>query len=130
MSENKQPDFGNGKICYIEIPAVDIKTSSDFYKNVFGWNVRTRGDGSVLFDDGVGQVSGVWKLGRNPQTDGGLMVHIMIDNMEDSIKSVIENGCKIVEPVGADLPEITAKFSDPAGNIFGMYQHNHLEKKS
>jgi hypothetical protein len=25
---------------------------------VFGWKLRTRGDGAVAFDDGVGQVSG------------------------------------------------------------------------
>ena len=33
----------NGKICYIELPATDIARSSDFYKRIFGWNIRTRG---------------------------------------------------------------------------------------
>ena len=45
------PTFGNGKICYIEIPAIDINKSSAFYKDVFGWNVRKRSDGSISFDD-------------------------------------------------------------------------------
>jgi hypothetical protein len=27
-----------------------------------------------------------------------------------------------VQPIGADLPEITARFRDPAGNVFGLYQ--------
>jgi predicted enzyme related to lactoylglutathione lyase len=52
------PNFANGKICYIEIPASDIARSSAFYEAVFGWNIRRRGDGSIAFDDGVGQVSG------------------------------------------------------------------------
>jgi hypothetical protein len=27
-----------------------------------------------------------------------------------------------VQPIGGDAPEITARFTDPAGNIFGLYQ--------
>ena len=59
------PTMGNGKICYMEIPATDIPTSAAFYTNVFGWKTRKRGDGATAFDDGVGQVSGTWVLGRS-----------------------------------------------------------------
>jgi len=34
------PTFGNGKICYIEIPAIDIALSAAFYEKVFGWRIR------------------------------------------------------------------------------------------
>ena len=34
------PTFGNGKICYIEIPATDIERSAEFYGKVFGWRIR------------------------------------------------------------------------------------------
>jgi len=60
MGNTTHPTLRNGKVCYIEIPAGDIETSSSFYRNVFGWNIRTRGDGAVAFDDSVGEVSGVW----------------------------------------------------------------------
>ena len=46
------PTLGNGKICYIEIPATDIGRSADFYSKVFGWKIRQRGDGATAFDDG------------------------------------------------------------------------------
>ena len=52
------PTYGNGKICYIEMPAIDVARSSEFYQKVFGWNVRKRGDGRTAFDDAVGEVSG------------------------------------------------------------------------
>jgi predicted enzyme related to lactoylglutathione lyase len=117
------PTFGNGKICYIEIPATDIARSADFYQRVFGWSVRRRGDGSTAFDDGVGEVSGTWILGRPPATVPGLMVHIMVDSMDATLDLVAANGGEIVQPVGADAPEITAKFRDPAGNVLGVYQH-------
>ena len=57
------PTLANGKICYLEIPAIDIARSADFYKTVFGWNIRKRGDGSISFDDATGEVSGTWVLG-------------------------------------------------------------------
>jgi predicted enzyme related to lactoylglutathione lyase len=48
------PTLVHGKICYIEIPATDLSRSVTFYRTVFGWSVRQRGDGSLAFDDGVG----------------------------------------------------------------------------
>jgi predicted enzyme related to lactoylglutathione lyase len=122
MSENNQPTLGNGKICYIEIPAVDIERSVEFYTGVFGWNVRTRGDGSKAFDDGVGQVSGTWRLGRPPMTDVGLLIYVMVDSVAESIDKVTAAGGRVVQPIGGDAPEITARFADPAGNILGLYQ--------
>jgi uncharacterized protein len=121
MNDN-HPTYSNGKICYIEIPANDINASVDFYRKVFGWQTRTRGDGSVAFDDGVGEVSGTWTLGRKPMSEVGLLIYIMVDSVEATVGAVIANGGKIVQPIGADAPEITARFTDPAGNVLGLYQ--------
>jgi predicted enzyme related to lactoylglutathione lyase len=117
-----QPTLGNGKICYVEIPADDIERSVAFYQQVFGWNVRTRGDGSRAFDDGVGQVSGAWRLNRKPMTEVGLLIYVMVDSVAATVEKITEAGGTIVQPIGADAPEITARFSDPAGNILGLYQ--------
>jgi|SRR5437870_13291735 len=122
MSENKHPTLSNGKICYVEIPAVDIQASSKFYEGVFGWTLRTRGDGAIAFDDGVGEVSGTWVLNRKPMSKVGLLVYIMVDSIAAIIEKVSANGGTIVQPIGADAPEITARFTDPAGNILGLYQ--------
>ena len=117
-----EPTLGNGKICYIEIPANDIAVSVGFYRTVFGWNVRTRGNGSQAFDDGVGQVSGTWRLNRKPMTDVGLLIYIMVDSVAETIDKITTAGGRIVQPIGGDAPEITARFADPAGNILGLYQ--------
>lgn len=116
------PSLANGKICYLEIPAVDIERSAAFYQAVFGWNIRKRGDGHKAFDDGVGEVSGTWVTGRPPATKPGLLVYVMVDSVEATIKAVVASGGTIVQPIGADAPEITARFSDPAGNVIGLYQ--------
>ena len=122
MATEKEPTLGNGKICYIEIPTDDIEKSVEFYQKVFGWNIRKRSDGIIAFDDGVGQVSGTWRMDRLPVKDDSMMVHIMVADMEKTIAAIIKNGGKIVRPVGMDPPEITAWFTDPAGNVMGLYQ--------
>ncbi len=123
MTNEKQPTYGNGKICYIEMAAEDIESAAAFYQAVFGWNIRKRGDGATAFDDGVGEVSGTWVKGRTPAISPGLLVYVMVDDMEETIAKVIANGGTIVQPVGQDAPEITARFRDPAGNVIGLYQN-------
>ena len=126
MSDNAQPNYGNGKICYLELPSRDINESSSFYQTVFDWKVRQRDDGSVAFDDGVGEVSGTWRTDRRPATEVGLMIHIMVDDIEVTIQKIIEHGGTMVQPVGMDAPEITAWFRDLSGNVLGLYQHRGL----
>src|SRR5882762_7404099 len=116
MAESKHPTYANAKICYIELPAIDINASASFYKSVFGWQARRRGDGSLAFDDGAGEVSGTWVAGRKPATEPGLLVYIMMDSVAAALDAVVKHGGKIVQPIGMDAPEITARFSDPAGN--------------
>jgi predicted enzyme related to lactoylglutathione lyase len=116
------PTLANGKICYIQIPAADIALSADFYRRAFGWNIRRRGNGEIAFDDTTGEVSGAWVLGRPPASEPGLLFYIMVDSVAASIDVVVANGGEIVQPIGVDAPEITARFRDPAGNVVGLYQ--------
>jgi predicted enzyme related to lactoylglutathione lyase len=112
------------------MPAIDINASASFYKEVFGWQIRQRGDGSIAFDDAVGEVSGTWVLGRTAATEPGLLIYIMVDSVAAIVDAVIANGGKIVQPIGMDAPEITARFSDPAGNVIGLYQQPTGEKRA
>jgi predicted enzyme related to lactoylglutathione lyase len=116
------PTRATGKICYLEIPAVDIRGSADFYAKVFGWNIRQRGDGATAFDDTTGEVSGAWVLGRTAAAQPGLLIYIMVDSVAATVDAVRAHGGAIVQPIGADAPEVTARFRDPAGNVIGLYQ--------
>jgi len=116
------PSLANGKICYIEIPAVDIPRSADFYAKVFGWGIRQRGDGHTAFDDATGEVSGTWVVGRPPSSQPGLLLYIMVDSVAATIEAVVAHGGVLVQPIGADAPEVTARFRDPGGNVIGLYQ--------
>src|SRR5438045_2681267 len=117
-----EPNYRTGKICYIEIPATNVQTSATFYADVFGWQIRERGDGSVAFDDTVGSVSGTWVLDRPAAMEPGLMVHIMVADAAQAIAQIESAGGAIVQPVDPNSPEVFAHFRDPAGNILGIYQ--------
>jgi predicted enzyme related to lactoylglutathione lyase len=107
------PTLANGKICYIEMPATDIAGSADFYKRVFGWNIRKRGDGSTSFDDTVNEVNGTWVTGRPPAAKPGLLFYIMVDSVAACLDVIVASGGEIVQPIGGDAPEITARFRGP-----------------
>jgi predicted enzyme related to lactoylglutathione lyase len=116
------PTIGQGKICYVQIPATDIAKSAEFYGAVFEWRTRTRGDGALAFDDGVGQVSGTWVLGRPASPTPGLLIYVMVDDAEATVEKIRAAGGGIVQEIGGDAPEITARFRDPGGNVLGIYQ--------
>ncbi|HKS91904.1 MAG TPA: VOC family protein [Tepidiformaceae bacterium] len=120
------PEYATGKICYLEIPAINVQQSAAFYQRCFGWEMRTRDDGSAAFDDTVHQVSGTFVTGRPPSHEPGLVVHIMVANIEAIIAAIEANGGAIVQPVGPDSPEVYALFRDPAGNVLGIYQERTL----
>ena len=116
------PTLGNGKICYLEIPTTDVSRSVNFYRAVFGWKTRRRGDGSTAFDDSVGEVSGAWVTGRPPSPNPGLLLYVMVDDIPATLDRIARSGGRIVQPMAADAPERIARFADPDGNVLGLYQ--------
>jgi hypothetical protein len=46
----------------------------------------------------------------------------MVDSVAKTMDAIVAQGGEIVQPIGVDAPEITARFKDPAGNVIGLYQ--------
>jgi predicted enzyme related to lactoylglutathione lyase len=112
----------HGKICYIEIPANDPADSAKFYGDIFGWQVRSRGDGALAFDD-AGGVSGTW-VGQKDRTPGETMrTYIMVDDIDATMKQIERAGGRITTPKTA-IPGGAwfSAFVDPAGVELGLYQ--------
>jgi predicted enzyme related to lactoylglutathione lyase len=126
MASPTPPTYRTGKICYIEIPAIDVSQSADFYARTFGWEIRQRADGSIAFDDAVNEVSGTWIPGRAPAAEPGLLIYIMVADAAAAVDAVVASGGEIVRPVDRDSREVFATFRDPAGNVLGIYQQPGL----
>jgi predicted enzyme related to lactoylglutathione lyase len=116
--------FGNGKIVYLEIPTADVARSSNFYKAVFGWPIKRREDGATAFDDGVGEVSGTWVTGRPTSPDPGLLVYIMVRNIGQTLEAVVQNGGRIILPMGEEMEQLIGRFADPDGNVLGLVEQS------
>jgi hypothetical protein len=117
-----RPGSNHGKICYIEVPTLDVERSAAFYCGVFGWKLRKRGDGATAFDDATGYIGGAFVSGRPASPTPGLLIYILVDSVVSTCGVVEAHGGRIVQPPGMDAPEITARFADPAGNVIGLYQ--------
>src|SRR5438270_4620398 len=109
------PTLANGKICYLELPAVDITRSAAFYTEVFRWSMRKRGDGATAFDDTTGEVSGAFVTAR-VASPPGVLVYIMVDSVESTCRVVEEHGGAIGQPMRVDRAEITASSRDVGVN--------------
>jgi uncharacterized glyoxalase superfamily protein PhnB/predicted enzyme related to lactoylglutathione lyase len=121
-AQKARPSF-----CYLQIPAVDVRKSAEFYESTFGWNIRGRDKGHPSFDDAAGNISGAWVEGRPPSRDPdpGLLPYIWVDDIHATLTMAITNGAALLDSPHPDNPGSTsliATFHDPAGNVIGLYQ--------
>ena len=115
-------DMKHGKICYLFMPSHDPGRSGAFYRDVFGWSLRTNGEGGLSFDDSTGQVSGTWVTDRPPAREHNLEVHIMVDDLDTTIAAIRGAGGTIDSADIHTETERWAVFTDPDGNKLGIYQ--------
>jgi len=113
----------HGKICYLEIPAKTPESSAAFYSSIFGWKVRSRGDGELAFDD-PGGVSGTWVKESDRTSDETTRTYIMVDVITDTLKQIEAAGGRVLKgrkEIGPGMGAF-AVFADPVGNEFGLYE--------
>jgi predicted enzyme related to lactoylglutathione lyase len=120
------PTLGEGKLCYLQIPSLDVDESAEFYRAAFGWNIRAADDGSTSFDDGVGEVSGSWVTGRPPSGDAGLVIYVMVGDAAAAVARVEQAGGEVVRPLTREGEDLIAWFRDPTGNLMGVYEQPRL----
>ncbi len=115
------PTFAPGKISYLQLPAVDVEESAAFYTAVLGWRLRREEGGTVSFDDGVGEVSGHFETALPAADRPGLLVHVLVRDVEAALAAVLVAGGRVVEPAHGEPPEVHALVADPAGNVIGIF---------
>jgi len=118
------PVMQHGRICYIELPANDVAVSGAFYRTVFGWNIRDRGDGVVLFWDSGNQIQGVFAPELAAAGIAGPRLTIWVDDALDRANRIERAGGKVVVEPNPTLVHIDGLFRDPAGNLLGIHEYN------
>jgi predicted enzyme related to lactoylglutathione lyase len=114
--------MANHKIVHVELSAKDRKALSEFYKNVFGWQIQHYDDMNYsTFDPGEGSRGGFNPVNeQNPV--GTVTVYIETDDVTASLNEVEKAGGTIIMKE-TEIPN-TGKFGmfrDPQGNMLGLY---------
>ncbi len=108
-------------ICHIEIGSTDIKECSEFYKELFGWNLNhDMGDDYIMFQPEGMPGGGFMKTEKSG--GGSIVFYVEVDDIEGYLAKAAELGGKEVAPK-SEIPNVGwfGQFSDPEGNIIGLF---------
>ena len=107
-----------GQLSYLQIPAIDVQRSAEFYARVFGWHIEHPHPGF----DAPGLI-GQWVTDRPPTSNAGMLPWLHVESMEDTMKLVRAYGGEVLEHPTPDGPDrLLATVRDPAGNVLGLVQ--------
>lgn len=114
----------NSLIAHVEIPSTDLDRSSNFLKNVFGWDLKPFGNGYLLYNNQQGIMAGLRKV-EKVVTGDCTVFHINVKSIDESLEKAKKHGGHI-KTGKTTIPAMGwyALISDPDGNTIGVYQKN------
>jgi len=119
---------------WVEIRTNHIEETANFYERLFGWKIieQDTADGCDvwIFDTGgeprIQNIrrGGIW---LRPEGESlGVVVYIVVDDIDSTSKRVVELGGKVVTPKTPQGPNFRACFTDPNGNLFGLWEEKRI----
>ncbi|WP_062355539.1 VOC family protein [Herbidospora yilanensis] len=110
-------------IAWFDLTSKNAGVSRSFYSEVFGWKIDVdpqMGYGMVDTGSAEGIPGGI---GENPDAAPALVVYLVVDNAEETLKQVEANGGQRDVPP-YEIPGIgtMATFKDPDGITVGLWQ--------
>jgi len=110
-----------GGISYLGLPARDAAESAEFYRAVFGWEIRGTPD-SLSFSDGTGHVIGHWRTDLPAAGEAGIRPYIYVTRLDEVLAKAVEQGAEVVSAPCPEGSLTIATVRDPAGNVIGIWQ--------
>jgi predicted enzyme related to lactoylglutathione lyase len=115
---------------WVEIRVRHMQGSARFYEGVFGWQVAQREttDGFDYWIFDTGGKPRLENLGRGalwlrPEGETvGVVIYVVVDDIDATLRKVEELGGKTVAPRTPEGPSFRAYFTDPSGNLFGLWE--------
>jgi predicted enzyme related to lactoylglutathione lyase len=114
----------NGSLSYLHIPALDLKASAEFYRDALGWEVRGEDTRRPGFVDPGGQLGGAFVTDQAPATEPGFLPYIYVDSIVDALERVTAHGGTVRLSPYVEGNLWVATFTDPAGNVVGLWQED------
>ena len=107
---------------HVEIPVIDLKKATEFYKAIFEWEV----DLDTMPNYGLVEIEGSASIGLfvvEKIPEHGINVVFEVEDIEEKLKQIAEAGGKVKREKYQIAPEIgySAQFLDCFGNDFGLF---------
>jgi hypothetical protein len=122
------PSAGDGvAVDWFEVLGSDAERTQRFYCDLFGWTMQGGfGPGYRLVDthSGKGAIGG--GLGSAGEGPGWATVYANVPDVGATLAEAEKlGGTRVYGPNQVDNHMRTGAFRDPAGNVFGVYEHRH-----
>ncbi len=117
----------NNRVVHFEIPCNNPEKTIEFFKTVFGWSFQKFGTEeywiAITGDDKLPGINGAIMKKRDPNQP--ITNSIDVVNLDKAMEDIEKAGGKIVVPK-TPIPTVgwLAYFTDPDGNIHGVYQND------
>jgi predicted enzyme related to lactoylglutathione lyase len=119
---------------WIEIKTRNIEETAHFYESLFGWRITEKetaeGFDVWLFDTGGEprvqnlRRGGIWL--RPTDEPLGIIVYVVVGDIQAILEKVTELGGKVVAPKTPQGPAYRAYFTDPSGNMLGLWEEKSI----
>jgi uncharacterized protein len=122
------PTAGDGvAVDWFEVLGSDAERTQRFYCDLFGWKANDAGfPGYKLVDTQSGEGSIGGGLGGGGQHGNWATVYANVPDVETVLsKAETLGGSRVYGPDRVDDHMQTGALRDPAGNVFGVYEHHH-----
>lgn len=108
--------LAHGRVGWLQIPAVDVAASNEFYEAVFEWKVSAGGGFNTP------DLPGEFITDRRPAADAtGPLFWVMVDDLAVALRAAESTGGAVLtEPFGDSDGRQLAIVADPAGNSVGL----------
>jgi predicted enzyme related to lactoylglutathione lyase len=120
------PSEGDGPpVDWFEVLGSDAERTQRFYGDLFGWKVDASGPSYALVDTQSGEGSIGGGLGSVDESTWAT-VYAHVPDIDATLARAVElGGQRVYGPNVVDDHMRTGAIRDPAGNIFGVYEHSH-----
>ena len=111
-------------IVHVEFSAGDLKAASQFYQEIFDWQMQAFPEMNyVSFNWGAEDAGGGFNPVQEGYPAGTVIVYIQTDDINATLEAVGERGGETLEPP-MPIPGVgqIAIFRDPTGNRVGLIQ--------
>jgi predicted enzyme related to lactoylglutathione lyase len=123
------PSAGHGSaVDWFEVLGSEPQRTQRFYADLFGWKLDDSGfPGYALVDTDSGEGSIGGGIGGGLESGSiRATVYANVPDAEAALARAEElGGTRVYGPDAVDDHMKTGAFRDPAGNVFGVYEHHH-----